>query len=442
MKMRFLPDKPIETWMQDQLSLRDFVSQIRTAIENTETPFVFGVLGDWGTGKTSTLNLLKDNLITNKGTKPYFVPIWFNAWLYENEANIVYPLLYAIKKDYEERLKGFDSAKKISADLLKVVAASTLALTDISLRVVSKHFIGDAMKLSDIQEQVDTVLKNPGEIEQALSSWADQVGGLKKAYQSLIDTYALELAATLKDVSKKDIRFVILIDDLDRCLPQTAITILESVKNFLSADQCIYVFGLNPKVVYQGVQTKYQGIQINGREYLEKILNYNFYVPEPTLDDISKYAIKALENLSFDDKIKLGDLFLTFGQVLQECKFNNPRKVNRILNHYLRFIHTFKQDLPKYYLENIVKLCILGEYYPGIFAVLMNDETRADLSKIQSPEFRIKEFEDKHGVQIQSFFDQLIKTQKLLQFKKPTGLQQGYSFTDHWIAVSKITKLP
>jgi predicted KAP-like P-loop ATPase len=111
MKMRFLPDKPIETWMQDQLNLRDFVSQIRTAIENTETPFVFGVLGDWGTGKTSTLNLLKDNLITNKGTKPYFVPIWFNAWLYENEANIVYPLLYAIKKDYEERRRGFESVK-------------------------------------------------------------------------------------------------------------------------------------------------------------------------------------------------------------------------------------------------------------------------------------------------------------------------------------------
>lgn len=238
MKMRFIPDKPIETWMQDQLKLSKFVDQIRTAVESTEPPFVFGVLGDWGVGKTSTLHLLHDDLLTKKSTKNYFVPIWFNAWFYENEANIVYPLLYAIKKDYEKRLQGFDTAREFGKGFLKVVAASTLAIADVGMRVASKQMIGEVIKLEEIGEHVQKVLDHPGKIEKMLSNWADQVATLSESYKNLIDSYATELALK-EQVDKDNIRFVILIDDLDRCLPQTAITILENIKNFLSVEKSL-----------------------------------------------------------------------------------------------------------------------------------------------------------------------------------------------------------
>jgi hypothetical protein len=438
MKMRFLPDKPIENWTQDQLKLGKFVDQLRTAIENTETPFVFGVLGDWGTGKTSALNLLKDSFITKKGDRTYFIPIWFNAWFYENEANIVYPLLYAIKKDYQQRLKGIDEAKKLGDGLLKVVAASTLALTDVGLRVVSKHFIGDAMKLSDIQEQVKDVLENPGEVEKVLSSWADQVSILSNAYQSLIDSYAAELAATLKDVSQDDIRFVILIDDLDRCLPQTAVTILESIKNFLSANRCVYVFGLNPKVVYQGIKVKYQGLDIDGREYLEKILNYSFYVPEPSVDDVYSFAIKSLEGLLPEsERAPYQDYFVTFGQVLKECRFNNPRKEKRIFNHYLLFIEKNESELSKYYMDNIVKLIILGEYFPNIFVALQNDDSRREIAKIGGAGFGMKDFENIYGIPFGNSYQQLVKMRNLVIMNE-NATEQKQRFSAHYQAVNAL----
>jgi predicted KAP-like P-loop ATPase len=87
MKMRFLRDEPITRKEQDRLGLSSFLNLIHTSIRATETPFVYGILGDWGTGKTSVMQLLSGALLKDDATTRRFIPIWFNAWLYENEQN-------------------------------------------------------------------------------------------------------------------------------------------------------------------------------------------------------------------------------------------------------------------------------------------------------------------------------------------------------------------
>ena len=62
MKMRFLPDEPITKDTEDSLKFMAFVKLLQKSIYNTETPFVYGVLGDWGVGKTSILRLLENEL--------------------------------------------------------------------------------------------------------------------------------------------------------------------------------------------------------------------------------------------------------------------------------------------------------------------------------------------------------------------------------------------
>lgn len=437
MKMRFLPDKPIETWVQDQFKLGGFVDQIRIAVEYTETPFVFGVLGDWGTGKTSVLNLLKDSFNTVKSDKTYFVPIWFNAWHYENEASIIYPLLYAIKKDYEKRVVVFNTAKDFGKGFLKVVAASTLAVTDVGMRMASKKLIGEAITLEDLKGHVNDVLDRPSEVEKVLNDWADQITTLNEAYQSLIDSYATDLGIK-ENIDKENIRFVILIDDLDRCLPQTAVTVLENIKNFLAAEKCVYVFGLNPKVVYQGIRAKYQGLEIDGREYLEKILNYSFYVPKASVDDVYSFAVNSLKALlPVSERALHQKRFDAFGSVLKEARFSNPRKVKRIFNHYLLFLDRYTSELDKYYMDNIVKLIILAEYFPNVFLALGNDSSRRRLVSIGASEFKLKEFEDMFGISLENSYRQLVKMRNLVVMNDSAD-ESRYRFSNHYNAVCEL----
>lgn len=341
--MQFLPDEPIETEQDDLLHFDDFIDLVQMAIRETKPPFVYGVLGDWGVGKTSILNLLRKRFEESFGQDgPYsFIPIWFNAWEYENQTNIVYPLLHTIKAAHAayvaQHSQGIDTAP-FKEKFKEVVGTSTLVLADMGIRIVTNHLFGETLKADDIKKQYDVVLTQQDEMTEALGQWTDSVSQLKKAFDQLLTIFAQDVA-TMKGVQAGGVRFVLLIDDLDRCLPDTTIALLENIKNHLTMNRLVYVMGLNPQVVYQGIRMKYAGLDINGREYLEKILNYTFYVPELDSYQVERFVTQRIRELVPEPAAQhsLDPQFRTFAQVVRNSGFNNPRKIKRILNKTYSF---------------------------------------------------------------------------------------------------------
>lgn len=442
--MRFLPDEPIKSDAQDTLDIGEFVNLIQSSIHETETPFVYGVLGDWGSGKTSAMRLLQRKIADDleNGIKPT-VPIWFNAWQYENEVNIIYPLLYAIKKDYEQRLTFREENHKFGEKFRDVVATSTLALTDTVLRVATKHFTGEAVKLDEVIQHLEKVKEQANGLDKVLSQWADQVGNIHTSFQNLLEAYAGDIAAQRLAFSEKNVRFIILVDDLDRCLPETTIAVLENIKNYLTVDRCIFVLGLNPRVVYQGIRIKYKGLEVSGQEYLEKIINYSFYVPEPELNQVADFCKEQLMELVLEDNKKhhYKNYFTEFGKIMQECNFTNPRKIKRILNRYLFFISKYEQEFSKFKNSNIVRLIILAEYYPKLFQLYLKDaETiKSELDKIGQPNFDVENFSNRFGVSLLYTYAQLMNMGGLFQLKLTTQAQGHFKLEEHVQAVFSIT---
>ncbi len=448
MEMRFLPDEPIDgEEYRDDLGFDKFVEVLQTSIYNTQAPFVYGVLGDWGTGKTSIMKLLQNRFekeMRKPDGRPY-IPIWFDAWKYENEDNIVYPLLYAIKRDYDVRIRQQGKSSDFPKKFAELVASSALALTDVGLRVATKHLTGEALKLADIKEQIKTVKENAGNLEMVLGGWADEVRKLDEAFLELLDLYARDLTnpgSTLKTQPDK-VRFVILIDDLDRCLPDTTIDVLESIKNYLMVKNCIFVLAVNPKIIYQGIRIKYKNLEVDGREYLEKILNYSFYVPEPELDKVAKFTTDRLQKLLAEaDWQKYENYCVNFGQVLQKCFFTNPRKIKRILNRYLFFISRYESELDQYDTYNLVKLLVLAEYFPALFQLFLSNADRVvgEMEKVGTPQFDIQKFENQFGVSIAATYPQLLHMKDLFSLEVQT-VPDKPDLTKQAQAVLSITRL-
>lgn len=447
MNFKFLPDLPIETSINDSLGFKDFTELLQSSINGTQTPFVYGVLGNWGTGKTSILKLLKNLLekdLENGVSRA--IPIWFNAWEYENETNLLYPLLECVKLDYKERLKLKDMSQDFRKSFLDVISASTVTLADIGLRTVSKAIIGDAVKLEDIEKHIQSIKEHSDTLDKLLSGWTDEVRALKSGFKNLLEVYANDYSPSNNDGSSSETRFIILIDDLDRCLPETVIATLEKIKNFLLVDRCIFVLALNPKVVYQGIRVKYHGQEIDGREYLEKMLNYSFYVPEPDATHIMKYCSTSLERLVGEtDRKDFKKYFDRFGQILCDCRFTNPRKIKRILNHYLFFLELNVKKIDQYHLPHVIRLIILAEYYPSFFELFIADSDSVEmltqeLKKIGSDKFNVNEFGAKFGLRLSDTVSELVQMKKLFEFPPSNGREQK-DLVAHANAVFRIVRL-
>lgn len=437
MRMRFLPDEPIQSHEADLLGLGDFVRLIRTAVEDTTPPYVFGLLGDWGTGKTSALHLLADSF------EECFVPIRFNAWLYENEANVVYPLLHAIKKSYEQQVPQRAQEEGFLRSFTKVATATAVSIADIGLRVLTKKMSGEALSLKDVSDHLERSEAEAGPVEKILGQWVDEVDNLQKSFRELLEVY-VEAYAQSRGVPADKIRFVLLIDDLDRCLPESALSLLERIKNFLAVPPCVYVLALNPRTIYRGIQIKYKGLEIDGREYLEKILSYSFYVPPPTVNKVAAFASSQLTRLIAEAgaEARFSEQFASFGATLETCGFLNPRKIKRILNRFLLFLGTYEAELSKFDLGNVVRLLILAEYYPELFRfTIEGDPVLNDLKTINSQEFKVKVFEEKTGVALGPIYLELRRMHALFNFNDPLPAEGKRSLADQARQIFAIARI-
>ena len=130
----------------------------------------------------------------------------------------------------------------------------------------------------------------------------------------------------------------VFIDDLDRCLPENAITVLESLKLFIGHANCIFVLGMDHSIVEAGIQTRYEGkIKIDGREYLDKIIQVPFYLPPVTF--------KRLKASLEDDSETLSE---EVWNVIRLGMGGNPRKTKRFVNSFYlswRFLNHPDRDL-------------------------------------------------------------------------------------------------
>lgn len=349
-------DRPIAAGDPDPLEFNTIARGLSRFLrnENTQPPLTIAITGEWGSGKSSLMNLLKADL------KRYgFRPVWFNAWHHQKEEHLLAALLENVRNQAIPpwwRLEGLSFRCHLlwlRAKRRRFVAALLLLLFAFAVGYVA---VDPSARLTNIKTHVTNLEKGISDVVIALlptkpapkdsaeaqdlstNNGADSSNSfsllplLLSAMASLVIVYRGLKAFGVNPVSlmasmsgqfkagdlKAQMSFryrfaqefdevtralhprtmLIFIDDLDRCQPKSVLEVLEAVNFLVSNGECYVVLGLDLQRVERYVEEGFKDVKEEGfaRQYLQKLINIEVPVPQPSeLQSRNLIAPKARE---------------------------------------------------------------------------------------------------------------------------------------------------
>ena len=300
-------------------------------------PLTVGVLGDWGSGKSSLMRIAADELRQvqresdpppedERDAFPYLV-VDFSPWQYEDHEDVKIALMNTVLDALAERVPNaqaevgrlrefIDRLKRWGRRVGRVGATATPTVLPLILPGVAPEM--GAELTTAITAAAGAVAK------EAQSAFADPARGPSgsdvEAPLPLADIKAFraEFGRLVERIPGGE-AVIVFIDDLDRCLPETVVDTFEAIRLFLNTPKTAYVLALNQNVVESAIDSRYPDLKKAdgggiGRDYLEKMLQLKVSVPALSAAEAETYV-----NLLF------ADLHLTpteFTQVLDAAKEN------------------------------------------------------------------------------------------------------------------------
>jgi hypothetical protein len=319
-----LIDDPIIDSNEDLLDRGKFVEDIYKEIVSFpfDNSFVFGLFGGWGEGKTSVLNLLKEEF--EKEERDDFLVFDFNPWYF---------------KDKESILRAFYNG-------LERTLSNKFVLPLEFSRTVKKylHFISFG---TNVGLGIDFSNKNESaeEMKQRIGSY------LKKA----------------------KIKVLVVIDDIDRLQPDEVIQVFSLVKCNADLKNTIFILSFDPLVIERVLQKEFN----SDKQYLEKIVQMPINLPAIPRESIGNFLINEINELLkrmsiSDDKKKNfyeGEFLPTYRTYIS--------KLFRTLRHAKRYINGLSATLPaiksEVNLNDFLILEVIRIFYPSVYNDIWNN---------------------------------------------------------------------
>ncbi|HET6594279.1 MAG TPA: P-loop NTPase fold protein [Anaerolineales bacterium] len=249
---------PITDEEQDILERRYLAARIFNRLTDDACPGVIGIYGGWGTGKTSLLHLIQQKW-KNSGDKTIQIE-YIDAWNYEGSATLFVPVIVRTMS------KRVSLVPEWSEYFARISRMALYLGSDVVLRALT-----GGINLDDLNKyKADMAATGLNPV--SLLDWeelTDKVAETQTTFQKLIQK------TNQKEKSK---RVIFLIDNLDRCSPENAVALLESIKNFLAIDGCTWIFAMDSGVIASYINRKYEGTTMDGNSYLDKIIPEQYHL--------------------------------------------------------------------------------------------------------------------------------------------------------------------
>lgn len=337
---------------EDYLDRSNVIHALNSLVEfssnnNQFKPFVFGLFGKWGTGKSTIINLLKERL----KPKREFNFIEYNAWQNEHCTSMTASIANCIvTKLYEEKSLPHRCYLALKSQLFLKKDSVAISLILFPALLIAAIFLGDPKKVSTVElTGVSQVLNDYKSlisfcIFSLAASWsffkhpfssklkklAQKPGfsqhlgiseEIKEQVHSLLDakskyTFSNAIGRILNKGSNK--QFVLVIDDLDRCERKNILQILEAVRVLSERPDIIVIICVDKHVLLNAVEYKYsedgkineQSARLTARNFLAKIFQLSYELVDTESNKINHFITNRLyptSNVKKQLEVKVGN---------------------------------------------------------------------------------------------------------------------------------------
>lgn len=330
---------------KDTLSRQPYLDLLKSIItnqKNNPTGYSFAIDGEWGAGKTWILQELEKQLLEEKDNK--YLIFHYNAWendFYDEPLVAILSVMIECLKKQKTKVKEKDSAKK-------VVTSSITALTKVAGTVIEKKW-----KI------------NPNDIIEAVKDSGKAICDVKLTKSDFNNMLPLENALKqIKDVItklSKELHIILVVDELDRCLPEYAIKVLERLHHICNEMPIIQILAYSGKALANSIARIYGGDLITDKlnreafsaHYLEKFIKLtlplNFGCVDKSLSSMfegleKKYrpVFEESENfLKLFHEVCLGRLPIRNRKQILET-VNMIHEIAFVTNKFTNFISTYE----------------------------------------------------------------------------------------------------
>ena len=274
----FHGDRPIEAPAEDRLGFGPAATHVAKAIHEMASPdgFVIGIEGEWGSGKSSFVNLVSDALSKLEDAPE---TVRFLPWLISSREGLLKELFLELTKaalrisaedehaGWRAKLLGHVWPRRYLAQALRKKKLKGL-FTRFSSRLVQ------AGKLAEIFGGATGAGVTMEAVRRVAEEWLNSVP-LEK-----------EKAQIQEELRKLTRKIVIFIDDLDRLEPSEVAEVLRLVRAVVDFPNVVYVLCYSREIIAKNLST---ALQIGkGEEFLEKIIQVSFSVPRPEAFDLRR----------------------------------------------------------------------------------------------------------------------------------------------------------
>lgn len=384
--------------------------------ERPDRPLTIGVHGDWGAGKSSVLEMIEAGFVGDGKV----LCIKFNGWRFQGFEDAKIALIEGIVTGLVENRPALTKSAIAVKDIFNRIDWLKIAKKSGGLALTAFTGIPTVGQIGTIVGALEGVLADPGQLanNETLTTAIDDVKSILKPAETKnvpqeIEGFRKAFDQLLKDANVEQL--VVLIDDLDRCLPDTAIETLEAIRLFVFTARTAFVVAADEAMIEYAVRKHFPdlpettGPRDYARNYLEKLIQVPFRIPALGETETRIYVTLLLvgaeigeDDNSYTELIKaarlklkrpwestpldaatvnsaLGDkatkahnaLMLSdqIGPILASGAKGNPRQIKRFLNTLLLRKRTadargFGDDIT---LPVLAKLMLAERFFLGLF---------------------------------------------------------------------------